>query len=110
MPIRSIPFDQITADHARDLIERKIREGPTLDFKQQLKLDDSGKLDLLGDVTAMANAVGGTIIYGAVEGEGEDRGLIVDVNGVEPRCLLSGYGRRAVETDTGVALIRPGCR
>jgi hypothetical protein len=86
MPIRTIPFDQITADHVRDLIKRQVREAPTLDFKQELKLDDSGKLDLLGDVTAMANAVGGTIIYGAVEGEAEDRGLIVDVKGmaIEP--------------------------
>jgi hypothetical protein len=74
-----MPWDAITADHVRDLVSRRIRESRTLDFKQSLETSDSGKVDFLQDVTAMANADGGTIIYGAVEGDGEDRGLIVDV-------------------------------
>jgi schlafen family protein len=79
MPIRTMPWDAITADDVRDLISRRIRESRTLDFKQSLEASDKGKLDFVQDVTAMANADGGTIIYGAVEGDGEDRGLIVDV-------------------------------
>jgi hypothetical protein len=70
-------WETITADHVRDLIPRRVREGRTLDFKRSLEMSDRGKLGFLQDVTAMANADGGTIIYGAVEGGGEDRGLIV---------------------------------
>jgi hypothetical protein len=80
MPIRTVPWDEISERHVRDLIDRESRESRTLDYKAELKLDDSGKLDLLEDVTAMANAAGGTIVYGAVEGEGEERGLIVGLN------------------------------
>jgi hypothetical protein len=75
-----MPWDAITAEDVRDLISRRIRESRTLDFKQSLEPSDRGKLDFVQDVTAMANADGGTIIYGAVEGRGEDRGLIVDIN------------------------------
>ena len=84
MSLLTRPFDEISRADVDDLIARQVREGPTLDYKQALTLDDSGKLDLLGDVTAMANAAGGTLVYGAREGEGEDRGLIV---GVEPMLL-----------------------
>lgn len=83
MPIRFKPFDEITASDAQSLIERQIREDRTLDFKQQFDLSkDRDKRDLLLDVTALANAEGGTLLYGAVEGEGEDRGLIVDLRGM----------------------------
>lgn len=77
MPIRSVAWDELSVRHVQEHIDRKIRESRTLDYKGTLKLDDSGKLDLLEDVTAMANASGGTILYGAVEGTGEDKGLIV---------------------------------
>jgi hypothetical protein len=84
MPIRSKPFDEITAADALELIEREVTENRTLDFKQELKLDDSGKFELLKDVVAMANASGGTILYGAVEGDDERRGQIV---GLRPMAL-----------------------
>jgi hypothetical protein len=60
-------------------MERQVREDRTLDYKGELRLDDSGKLDLLQDVVAMANASGGTIVYGAVEGTDEDRGRIAEI-------------------------------
>lgn len=77
MPVRSVPWDELGEQHVQQMIDRRIRESRTLDYKGTLKLDDSGKLDLLEDVSAMANAGGGTIVYGAIEGEGEDKGLIV---------------------------------
>jgi uncharacterized membrane protein len=79
MPIRTKPFDQITAADVLSLMERQVREDRTLDYKGELRLDDSGKLDLLQDVVAMANASGGTIVYGAVEGTDEDRGRIAEI-------------------------------
>jgi Putative DNA-binding domain len=83
LPIRSIPFDRISIEDIRGLVDRKIQEDRTLDFKQTLDIDsDGGQLDLLGDVVAMANASGGTLLYGAVEGEAEDRGRIVGIAGM----------------------------
>jgi len=67
----------------QELIDRQIRESRTLDYKATLKLDDSGKQDLLEDVSAMANAAGGTILYGAIEGKGEDSALIVRYEGIQ---------------------------
>ena len=82
MPIRSKPLREIVEADLVDLIKREIREDRTLDFKQELRLDDSGKLDLLQDITAMANAAGGMLLYGAVEGKTDDRGMIVAVKGM----------------------------
>jgi hypothetical protein len=78
MPIRTLPLAAITLEHVEDMIRRGVREDHTLDFKQEIRLSDSGKLDVLGDITAMANASGGTILYGAVEGDDDaTKGVIV---------------------------------
>lgn len=82
MPIRSLLRSAITEATLRDMIARGIREDRTLDFKQDLSLGDSGKLDILQDVTAMANASGGAILYGAIEGEGDERARIIDLRGL----------------------------
>ena len=58
-------------------MRRRIPENRTLEFKQDFPFGVSERLDFLQDVTAMANADGGTIIYGVAEGAGDDKGLIV---------------------------------
>lgn len=85
MAIRTIPFDQITAAHVQDLKDRGIREDRTLDYKEEFAFNDKAKFELLKDVSAMANASGGTLVYGVKEGEDEDRGLIVDLPGLDIR-------------------------
>jgi Putative DNA-binding domain len=86
MPLRTMPLGEITQADAQSLIDRQIRENRTLDFKRGLRLDtDQQKKELLKDITAMANAAGGTLLYGAVEGDGDDRGMIV---GLEPMPLI----------------------
>jgi hypothetical protein len=83
MPIRSIPLDQINEKDIASLKERRVREDQTLDYKQELDVrSDKGKFELLKDVTALANAAGGVILYGATEGEGDDAGLITDLPGL----------------------------
>ena len=84
MPIRTKPFAEITADDARSLIVRQVREDRTIDFKQDLSLaKDGDRRELLKDVTAMANTGGGTLLYGAVEGESDESGQIVSLNGMQ---------------------------
>jgi hypothetical protein len=71
---------------------REIAEDRTLDYKRELGLESAvtlsraGRLAFLIDVTAMANAEGGSILYGADEGEGLARGRICSLPGmaVEP--------------------------
>lgn len=85
MSLLSRPFDEIAPADVHDLIARQAREGPTLDFKQAFDFSDSGKLDILGDVTAMANAAGGTLLYGAAEGDGDEAGMIVGLRPLAPK-------------------------
>jgi hypothetical protein len=52
------------------LIENKIRENTTLEYKRELNLDegkDKGRQEFLFDVSAMYNTDGGCIIYGIEE-------------------------------------------
>jgi hypothetical protein len=82
MPIRVRPFDQITAADINALMERRIREDRTIDYKLELAFTDDGRFELLKDVTAMANSSGGTVVYGVREGEGDDSGILVATPGL----------------------------
>jgi predicted HTH transcriptional regulator len=86
MPIRTTPWDDISISDVQDLIARRVREDRTLEFKEEFPFNDSGKLNFLQDVTAMANAEGGTLIYGAHEGSGDDKGLIVGFKPPRAQC------------------------
>jgi schlafen family protein len=56
----------IKADDIEDLKQRKIQERAQVEYKENLyPLNDHAKFELLKDVSAMANAEGGVIIYGA---------------------------------------------
>src|SRR5689334_4462699 len=84
MPIRTKPFDKIEAADIDALLARGAREDRTIDFKLILKLDtrdDYG--EFLKDVTAFANAAGGTLLYGVREGQDQQEGVIVDLPGVD---------------------------
>jgi len=83
MTLYSIPFDHITEAELSGLKDRQIPEGPTLDYKRNLVLDDDGKFELVKDVVAFANASGGVLVYGAAEGEGEECGYIADLPGLQ---------------------------
>jgi hypothetical protein len=82
MPIRTKPWSEVTLQDVEDLITREVLEDSTIEYKGQLDLATGDeKREFLKDVTAMANAVGGTIIYGGVEGKGDRRGLLIELKG-----------------------------
>lgn len=100
----SLPRDLATTNetHLNALVEARIGENTHLDFKRELPGRDArGTQDLLADVSAFANSVGGDLLYGIDEdGEGqaadvvpqignmdEDARRIQDVlmNNIEPR-------------------------
>lgn len=82
MSIGTKPFTAVSLADVEDLIARGIPESQQLDYKRDLALSDRGKVEILKDVSALANAEGGTLIYGVAEGEDDRRGYPVAVPGL----------------------------
>ncbi len=117
-----IPLDLIGIDDLQHLVDSEMRERRDLEFKRELPGDkDTDVREFLADVTAMANAQGGDLIYGIAETDGvaaEVVGLDVDPeleiariesrvrNGTDPR--LNGLQVRWVSMggEKGAILLR----
>lgn len=68
-------LDNIDASDLRSLIANGVMEGTQLDYKETLPgNDDDSKKEFLRDVSAMANARGGDLIYGIREQRAADGG------------------------------------
>jgi len=64
----SLPLDDIREDDVRTLVENETEESIRLEFKRQLNIDDrKHKAEAAKDVSALANTVGGRILYGIAE-------------------------------------------
>ncbi|WP_214471767.1 ATP-binding protein [Mesorhizobium sp. dw_380] len=80
-------FDEITADHLRQLVENGVEESRTLEFKadyghpngRSRTLNDEQKRELLADVSSFANTGGGDLLFGIRE----EAGKAVDVAGLD---------------------------
>jgi hypothetical protein len=84
MPIRAVPFESITEALVVSLKDRRVREDRTLDFKREFDISSpDSQSEFLKDVTAFANASGGTLLYGVEEGKGENEGLIGALPGLD---------------------------
>jgi Putative DNA-binding domain len=76
MSILRKPIASITEDDLTDLISNEVREGKTIDYKEQLiSNSDSDKKEFLYDVTSFANAGGGCLLFGIKENEGVPTGI-----------------------------------
>ena len=65
------PFDQIDQNSLQALIDSSVRESVHIDFKRQsYGTDDASKKELLKDVSAFANTLGGHILIGMDEDSG----------------------------------------
>ncbi len=65
------PIDDLTAEDILLLINNKVPEGPNLDYKMDLRLDDNEQRDeLRRDVSAFANSAGGHLVIGIEEVHG----------------------------------------
>jgi Putative DNA-binding domain len=78
--ITSIPFDHFGPTRIDDVVRRGLSESQLLEFKESMPFNDDGKFELLKDVSAMANAAGGTIIYGISEGIGDKKGCAIGLS------------------------------
>lgn len=105
------PLDQVTEQDLQELIEHRVPESHTLDYKTELKLDterDTG--EFLKDVSAFANAQGGYLIYGIQEkdavpanicgiawnGDPDERKISGKLRTLLDPTLLHGYTIRAI--------------
>jgi predicted HTH transcriptional regulator len=69
----------MTPQEIESLLEARCSEGPRLEYKRELPgSTDNEKKEFLADVVAMANAGGGSILFGIEEEEGS----AVDIVGV----------------------------
>ncbi len=72
----------IQLEHIRALVENGVAESRIIEFKRELPtMNDSGKKELLADVSAFANSIGGDLVFG-----------IDEVDGFASECLgLAGF-------------------
>jgi len=98
-------FDDINKADIDFIIENKIRESKTLEYKEKLPgSKDSDRKEFLADISSFANASGGDVIYGikaAVDEIGKKTG--------EPEKIAPLLGRTADEVKLQIeSLIRTG--
>jgi hypothetical protein len=121
----SKPLDRIEAGDLHDLADNSVMEGSQLDYKEALPgNDDESKKEFLRDVSAMANAHGGDLVYGIREkrvgGEGSAGIEVVGVpaadidakrlwmeslirDSVKPR--LTGVNTQAIPLDSSTVVL-----
>lgn len=70
-----VPFDQIEKEHIEQLVDEKIEEDRTLDYKREMPdlKNPEQKRNFLKLVASFANTVGGDILYGIEEAKENDR-------------------------------------
>jgi hypothetical protein len=74
------PLPQITEADLVYLIDNEIAEGPTIDYKRDMPLDNRDtKAEFLADITSFANGAGGDLIIGITE----DKGVPTAITGIE---------------------------
>ncbi len=80
----SRPFDRLDESDLRDLVEvRRVREHIQLEYKQEsYNHNHDGAVEMLADVTAMANAQGGYILIGIEEDKAEPQGTPKSLVGI----------------------------
>jgi hypothetical protein len=122
-----IPLDEINLTHLQALSDNGVAEGTQLEYKEELpRTDDEGKKEFLCDVSAMANASGGDLVYGMRERRGEDGGYVVELSGlsavdfdatklwmeslvrdcVKPRLVIGGIRQLTIDNSRVVLIVR----
>lgn len=110
-------FDEITKEDIESLVANGVREGRTIEYKQQLPTGrDDDKKEFLADISSFANASGGDLIYGVEEsrdGAGKPTGLpeaaigLAGINADQEVRRLENMIRDAIEPRIPGIQIRP---
>jgi hypothetical protein len=71
------PPNQVTEANLQALIDNRVQEGKTIDYKVCLPgLTDADKKEFLADASSFANTSGGDLIYGMAEEKGEPTEIV----------------------------------
>ena len=77
------PFESISLQDIEELVANRRGETRRLDFKQSIDPSNrDAQVELLRDIVALANSEGGLLIYGIREGEGDEAGVAVGIEGI----------------------------
>ena len=88
MPLEDISFDDLAINHLQSLIEDGVKEGYSIEYKQALPGNsDDDKKEFLADITSLANARGGYLIYGISE-ERDAQGHTTGIPEAIPGCSV----------------------
>ncbi|MHB8057426.1 MAG: AlbA family DNA-binding domain-containing protein [Desulfuromonadaceae bacterium] len=79
MSLTNKPFDQLIEADFLELIENKVPESKTLDYKVDLKFGDRDKREFLADIASFANTAGGYLLIGIKE----EGGIPTSLPGIE---------------------------
>ena len=83
------PIEEIVEADLRDLIENKVSERKTVEYKQALPgKSDGDKKEFLADVSSLANASGGHLVYGMKE-EGDAPVELCGMEIIDPGSAVS---------------------
>jgi hypothetical protein len=67
------PLPAWTLDDVQALVDERIPEGQRLDYKEALSLDrDAERAEVAKDISGMANAQGGLLVYGVAEDDSDE--------------------------------------
>jgi len=76
------PLIEIDISDIQYLVDNKVEESRTLEYKRELDGGKYGSSEFLADFIAFANSGGGDLIIGVEEGSGIDKGKPVDIPGI----------------------------
>lgn len=77
----SSSLDEITIDDLQRLVEDRVSEGKTIEYKRELNLNDiDHKRTLFSEVVSFANARGGDLVLGV---DDDEDGVAVDISGMD---------------------------
>jgi len=76
------PLLDINIDDIQYLVDKKVEESRTLEYKKELDGGKYGNSEFLADFVAFSNSSGGDLIIGIEEGTGGDKGKPIKIVGI----------------------------
>jgi hypothetical protein len=107
MPINTKPIESIVESDLQGLVDNKVEEGKTIEYKASLPGNsDAEKKEFLADVSSFGNAVGGDLIFGIRErnGEAHDLSGLKNINPDEEILRLENLIRDCIEPRLNVSI------
>ena len=73
MSLFHLDIDDISIKDIENLVQDEVMESEFIEYKRAFDFDTKGKVEFLNDLTAMANASGGDILFGIEDCEGKPK-------------------------------------